>query len=423
MEGGRRVKTRRFLVIVSLFICTFLSVNPTMQQLARFPDFQSQAQWNAPVLSGVWQHLIQVKQEPESNVLAASTISSPQTVQISYKLFGIFPIKSSEVDVMPQMKLIPCGQSIGVTLQAKGVMIVGQAPVLGKDGKKEYPAKEVGIEVGDSLLKIGDKEVHSEQDVANAVNQAGERQELIKVLIKHRGELIEKNIRPVYCAETQRYRIGLFIRDAAAGVGTLTYLDPVTGKYGALGHVINDTDTNQRIEVSMGQIIASNIHSIEKGRRGHPGEKVGSFDTNSMFSGNIEKNTPTGIFGLLQGTISNPYFKQAIPVGWESEIVEGPAKIYTVIHGENVEEFEVKIERVMSNRTDSKNMVIKVMDPRLIEATGGIVQGMSGSPIVQNGKIIGAVTHVFVNDSLRGYGVFIQNMLRDSGLLSKREAA
>lgn len=423
MEGGRRVKIRRILVIMSLLLSTFLSFSPTMQELAHFPELPIQSQWHAPQMHGLWSHFVTVEQSEETKVLATASHFAPQTVQVSYKLFGLFPLKSSEVQVMPEMSLIPGGQSIGVTLQAKGVMVVGQAPVVGQDKKKHDPAKEAGIEIGDILLKINDKDVKTDQDVASAVHQAGQKQEKIKVLLKHRGELAEKVLNSVYCPETERFRIGLYVRDAAAGVGTLTFFDPISKQYGALGHVINDADTNQRIEVSMGQVVASNIHSIEKGRRGHPGEKVGSFVTNSCFKGTIERNTSTGIFGSLDGGLQQPYFTRPIPVGWQSDVQQGPAKIYTVIQGEQIEEFEVLIERVMPNRTDSKNMVIRITDPRLIQATGGIVQGMSGSPIVQNGKLVGAVTHVFVNDSLRGYAVFIQNMLQDSGLISKHEAA
>lgn len=425
MEGGRRVKFRRILVLISLLLSTFLSFNPTMQELAHFPESQllSQSQWHAPQLDGLWKQIITIEQNREIKALATSSQTEPQTVEVSYKLFGIFPIKSSEVQVLPEMSLLPGGQSIGVTLQAKGVMVVGQAPVIGPDNKKHYPAKDAGIEIGDILLKINDQEVKTDQDVASAVDLAGQQKEKVKVLLKHRGDIVEKIMDSIYCPETERFRIGLYVRDAAAGVGTLTFYDPLTKKYGALGHVINDADTNQRIEISMGQVVASSIHAIEKGRRGHPGEKVGSFVTNSVFNGSIERNTSTGIFGTLDGRIEQPYFKKPIPVGWQSDIQPGPAKIYTVIRGEQIEEFEVEIERVMPDRTDSKNMVVRITDPRLIQATGGIVQGMSGSPIVQNGKLVGAITHVFVNDSLRGYGVFIQNMLQDAGLISKHEAA
>jgi len=380
-----------------------------------------------PDLNGIWSSVIKVEKISSNRTVSVSSgmFTSPvsEKLEVAYKLFGIFPLRSAEVEVMNPIKLMPGGQSIGVTLQTKGVMVVGQAPVVDKNGEKIFPAKEAGIEVGDILLKIENQEVKTDLEVSNAINLAGKEKGTAKVLFKHEDQVIEKVVQPVFCVETGRYRMGLFVRDEAAGVGTLSYVDPVSKLYGALGHVITDADTNQKIEVYNGKVIASTIYAIEKGKRGHPGEKIGSFIPNSVFNGTIEKNTITGIFGRMSGQIENPYFKDAIPVGWETEIKVGPAKIYTVIQGEKIEEFEVNIDRVMHNRTDSKNMIVRVTDPRLLEATGGIIQGMSGSPIVQDGKLIGAVTHVFVNDSQRGYGVFIQNMLNDSNQLAKKEAA
>lgn len=426
VEDDKKVKKKSVLFFVSFLLCTFLSFNPNVQQLVKFPDpyliSQEQIQ-----LEGVWSKLVKVEKESSNQIVTVSSGMSnalgSEKLEVSYKLFGIFPLTSGEVEVMNPMKLIPGGQSIGVTLQTKGVMVVGQAPVVDKTGKKVYPAKEAGIEVGDILLKINDQEVRTDQEVSNAVHLAGEQKGKANVIYKHHDKILEKIIKPIFCVETGRYRVGLFVRDEAAGVGTLSFLDPVSNQYGALGHVITDADTNQKIEVFNGKIIASTIYAIEKGKRGHPGEKIGSFVTNSTFTGTIEKNTMTGIFGSMSGQVVNPYYKEAIPVGWESEVKVGPAKIYTVIQGEKIEEFEVNIDRVMHNRTDSKNMIVRVTDQRLLEITGGIIQGMSGSPIVQDGKIIGAVTHVFVNDSQRGYGVFIQNMINESSQLTKNKAA
>lgn len=417
------MKTKRIMVFASVLLCTFLSFNPTIQNLTQLPHQAEQNQVSIPQLSKVWSQIIEATEIHESDAVMASKASQPQVIQVSYKLFGLFPLKTSEIQVMPDLKLLPGGQSIGVSLKAKGVMVVGQAPVQGKDGKLVYPAKEAGIEVGDVILKVDGQEVHTDQDVANAIHRAGEKQGFSEILMMHKGETVLKKVSSVYCQETGRYRIGLYVRNEAAGVGTLTFYDPVTKKYGALGHVINDADTNQRIDVLNGNVVASTIYAIEKGKRGHPGEKIGSFVNQSQFTGNIEKNSVSGIFGSLEGEIQNPYFKEPIPVAWESEIKEGPAQIYTVLEGEKIEEYSVQIERIMRNRTDSKNMVVKVTDQRLLDKTGGIIQGMSGSPIVQDGKIIGAVTHVFVNDSSRGYGVFIQNMLNEAGLLQKNEAA
>ncbi|WP_396391016.1 SpoIVB peptidase [Desulfosporosinus shakirovi] len=418
------MKKRSVLLLISLLFCTFL------QLLVELPQIhQTQVSHEESNFKGIWSSIIQVeKTSPNHKTVSvtASGVSHSQMsekLDVAYKLFGIFPLSSGEVEVMSPIKLIPGGQSIGVTLQTKGVMVVGQAPVVDKNGKNSFPAKEAGIQVGDILLKIENQEVKTDQEVSNAINLAGKQKGSVNVLFKHQDQVVEKTVHPIFCVETGRYRMGLFVRDEAAGVGTLSFLDPVTNLYGALGHVITDADTNQKIEVYDGKIIASTIYAIEKGKRGHPGEKIGSFVPNSIFSGTIEKNTMTGIFGKMSGRIENPYFKEAIPVGWESEVKVGPAKIYTVIQGEKIEEFAVNIDRVMKNRTDSKNMIVRVTDPRLLEVTGGIIQGMSGSPIVQDGKLIGAVTHVFVNDSQRGYGVFIQNMLNDSSQVDKREAA
>ena len=421
VEDDKRVKKRSILLLISLLCCTFL------QLLVNLPELhKSQVSQLDPELKGIWSNIIQVEKIPSSQTISVTSGSRSQMsekLDVAYKLFGIFPLKTNEIQVMKPMKLMPGGHSIGVTLQTKGVMVVGQSPVLDKSGKKVYPAKEAGIEVGDILLKVNNQEVRTDQEVSNAVNSAGEQNGSVSILFKHQEQTLEKTVKPIYCSETARYRMGLFVRDEAAGVGTLSFFDPVSKQYGALGHVITDADTNQKIEVSKGKIIASTIYAIEKGRRGHPGEKIGSFISNSIFSGTIEKNTLTGIFGTMSGQIENTYFKEAIPVGWESEIKVGPAKIYTVIKGEKIEEFEVNIDRVMHNRTDSKNMIVRVTDPRLLDLTGGIIQGMSGSPIIQDGKIIGAITHVFVNDSQRGYGVFIQNMLNDAKQMNKNEAA
>ncbi|MDD2234185.1 MAG: SpoIVB peptidase [Desulfitobacteriaceae bacterium] len=412
------MKLRRISVIVGLLVCTMLYAHPFIRQVINLPTHSENTKISYLKPSGLLTKFISVDLVPETDLVLSQTLK--QDFQVSYKLFGIFPFKNTRIEVLPSIKLLPGGQSIGVSLQTQGVMIVGQASV-NKNGSKTFPAKEAGIETGDSILKINGKEVHTDQDVAHLVNEAGKNQQTITLHIKHQNQIIEKSVQAVYCDESKRYRIGLFVRNEATGVGTLTFIDPITKKYGALGHVINDLDTNQRIEVSQGLITNSTIYGIEKSTRGHPGEKQGTFSNNSKLTGNIEKNTPVGIFGQINGEVSS-LFKEPIEVGWASEIKEGPAKIYTVLHGEQIQDFDVKIERIIPNRTDSKNMIISIVDPKLIEITGGIIQGMSGSPIIQNGKIIGAVTHVFINDSQRGYGVFIQNMLKESGILEKKEA-
>lgn len=425
LEGGARVNLRRMVVISCLLIGSILNLNPNVIQLERVPSYQQQSEYLPLTFDGIWSHLVKTEEFPVSEPAVSNAgLESSRHVQVMY-LFGLFPIQSSKIEVMPELKLFPGGQSIGVSLQTAGVMVVGQAPVLNEKGEKYFPAKEAGIEVGDIILEVDGKAVHSDQDVANAVNLGGKKNGTVQVLVNHNGQANRKTVSTSFCAETERYRIGLYVRDRVAGVGTLTFFDQNSKKYGALGHVITDADTNQRIEIADGMIFESTIYAIEKGKRGHPGEKLGTFVNDSQFQGTLEKNSTAGVFGTMNGDLDNPYYAEPIPVGWEHEIKEGPAKIYTVIQGDTIEEFDVKIERVLHHRTDSKNLIIRVTDERLLEATGGIIQGMSGSPIVQDGKIIGAVTHVFVNDSRRGYGVFIENMLKESGIMQngQNEAA
>ena len=352
-------------------------------------------QWRRILLIGflfVFTFSIQQSTFSINNFKNFFTVKSLQSQgQPVYNFLGLF---SKEVS-KPYIELIPGGQSIGVTLQTKGVLVVGYSPIIDRNGKEVNPAKDCGVEIGDIILKINGRQAVSDYQVAQEIDKICKQNQKVVLEIKHKGKIIEKAIQPVYCSDTDRYRIGLYIRDEAAGVGTLTFIDPHTGIFGALGHVVSDSDTKDQIELSDGRIVESSIYAIEKGKKGDPGEKIGTFVPESSFSGKIEQNNTCGIFGKYEGKISNPYFKTPIPVAWESEIKTGPAKFYTVINNNTIEEFDLTIERILYYRNDNKNMIVKITDSKLLEKSGGIVQGMSGSPIVQNGKIIGAITHVF----------------------------
>ncbi|MCL1853984.1 MAG: SpoIVB peptidase [Peptococcaceae bacterium] len=337
----------------------------------------------------------------------------------SQNLGLLHPNKPSDEN---RLQLLPGGQSIGISLQTQGVLVVGYAPILNEKNEVCYPAKEAGINIGDVVLSINGTKAVNDMQVAEQINSLCQDQQDISLEIKQGDKVITKNIKPIFCEETKRFRVGLYIRDEAAGVGTLTFMDPQSKIYGALGHVITDVDTHKPIDLDNGRVVESTIHSIEKSQKGQPGEKIGSFITDSAFQGSILKNSTSGIYGSYQKELPGSFYPQPIPIGYLAEVKKGPAKIYTVLHDNTIGEFDVEIEKVNTGH-GSRNFVIRITDTELLEVTGGIVQGMSGSPIVQDSRLIGAVTHVFVNDATRGYGISIESMIKDSGIPSKDKAA
>ncbi|EAX47901.1 peptidase S55, SpoIVB [Thermosinus carboxydivorans Nor1] len=341
---------------------------------------------------------------------------------VEFRLLGLIPVRTVQVDVTPPLKLVPGGHSIGVVLHSQGVIVVGNSPVLSQDGQYYTPAKDAGIAVGDVILSINGTPVNNDAQVAEIINEAGKEKSPVDILIKRGDSRAQVTVTPVLCSDTKRYRIGLFVRDSAAGVGTLTFYEPVSRTYGALGHIITDSDTNQPIDCEQGKIVLATVSGIQHGKRGQPGEKIGVFIEEGQMLGDIRKNTPFGIYGKLETLIENNLFHEAIAVASMSQVQTGPAEMLTVIDGQTIERFSIEIQKVnLQEVPEGKGLVIKVTDSRLLEKTGGIVQGMSGSPIIQNGKIVGAVTHVFIHDPTRGYGCFVDWMLMESGLLPKKE--
>ncbi|HET7580646.1 MAG TPA: SpoIVB peptidase [Bacillales bacterium] len=328
---------------------------------------------------------------------------------------GGFPIKKVNVDVLPDIRVIPGGQSIGVKLNTVGVLVVGYHLVHTERGEKS-PGEKAGIKVGDIITKINDVDVQEMDDVAPLVKKAGKHHQSLDVTILRNKTKMHKTLEPQKDKEAGVYQIGLYIRDSAAGIGTLTFYDPKSMVYGALGHVISDMDTKEPIVVHDGKIVRSNVTSIEKGMNGRPGEKIAELSPDRSILGTVRTNSAFGIFGKLKHEPKNAITRKPIPIAMSGEVEEGPAKIYTVVNGDKVKAFDVKIlSSVPQKFPATKGLVIKITDPELLKKTGGIVQGMSGSPIVQNGKLIGAVTHVFVNDPTTGYGVHIEWMMDEAG--------
>lgn len=338
--------------------------------------------------------------------------------QVEFRLFGLIPFRKLDVEVVPPTTLVPGGHSIGVLLRSKGVVVVGLAAIRDREGQIHQPGRAGGIEVGDAILSIGGVEVTGEAHAARLFESAGKAGGSVHVIVSRKGKRLDLTLQPVQERESGRWRVGLYIRDGTAGVGTVTFYDPQTGRYGALGHVIADADTSQPFDVRDGHIVEAVVTAVQRGRKGLPGEKISQFKNEDNWMGSIDRNSRFGIFGQLSRPLTNPLFPEPLPVAMASQVKVGPAEIITVVEGQRLERFKVQIVRVMPQPTaDGKNMIVKITDERLLEKTGGIVQGMSGSPILQDGRIVGAVTHVFVNDPTRGYGALIEWMLREAGLL------
>ena len=332
------------------------------------------------------------------------------TLEVS--LFDNILLKNVEVSVLPKTKVIPVGNIAGVKLYTSGVLVVGMSEIEGNDNKKYKPYENTGIKEGDTIIKVNDKNINSTSDLIQTVNLSQGHDISIKYV--HQQETKECSITPVKTNNSQ-YKIGLWVRDSAAGVGTVTFYDPTSKTFGALGHGITDIDTNELINIASGEFITTKILNITKGESGNPGKIQGTIENQNNI-GTIGKNTRYGIYGKVDNLASlNIDTSKEAEVALREEIQLGKAKILCSLDNQKPQEYEIEIEKIYKdNNYDNKSMKIKVTDEKLLEKTGGIIQGMSGSPVLQNGKFVGAITHVLVNDPQEGYAVFGDIMLKQA---------
>jgi stage IV sporulation protein B len=368
----------------------------------------------APVSAALVSHKSNIALEQEKNSVSVKASEKGKN-EMLLEFAGI-PIKKVDVNVLKDFRVIPGGQSIGVKLNTVGVLVVGHHLVNTTNGKKS-PGEIAGIKIGDIITQINGSKIEKMTDVAPFVQNAGQNGQALDMVISRESGKFTTKLTPLKEKGENSYKLGLYIRDSAAGIGTMTFVHPQSKKYGALGHVISDMDTKKPIVVEDGQIVRSTVTAIEKGSNGDPGEKLARFSSDHEIVGNIQKNSPFGIFGKLNRELKNGIMDKPLPIALSNQVKEGPAKILTVVNDDKVEEFDIEIVSTIPQKFPAtKGMVIKVTDPKLLEKTGGIVQGMSGSPIIQDGKLVGAVTHVFVNDPTSGYGVHIEWMLNEAGI-------
>ena len=297
--------------------------------------------------------------------------------------------------------IVAGGENIGIELNSKGVIIVGTYEVNGIN-----PAKEANLRAGDKIIKINDKEVINIEEMLKVIENSNNKSN-IKITYL-RGNKTNDTSLKLSKSNDNIYKTGLYVKDSISGVGTLTFIDPNTKLFGALGHEIIEKNTGQKLEIKDGKIYSSTVTGITRSDIGKPGEKAARYDSSDIF-GNVKENTTSGIFGNYTSTIPN---KKLYKVAKEDEVKTGNATIFTVIDGNTIESFAINILRI--NKSTTKNILFEITDSRLLKNTGGIVQGMSGSPIIQDNFIVGAVTHVVVDDPTKGYGIFITTMLEEA---------
>ncbi len=327
---------------------------------------------------------------------------------LGLKLFGKFQFKEIQLDVVDTHYAVPCGVPVGIYLRSNGVLVIGTGRIRCQDGEETEPAYGI-LQSGDYIEAINGEPLRDKEALITSLNDNGGREALLRV--RRDGEELEIRMNPVQAADGN-YKLGAWVRDDTQGIGTMTYVD-TNGNFGALGHGISDSDTGDVVEIDEGALYETEIMGIEKGSAGNPGVMAGViyYGPGSRL-GSIEANTRVGIFGKVNEKLQKSISGEALEIGYRQDVKKGQAWIRSSVSGEP-RDYEIEIQRIDYNPIqENKSLVIRIVDEELLKLTGGIVQGMSGSPILQDGKLVGAVTHVFVQDSTRGYGRFVEDMLR-----------
>lgn len=394
----RRQKYQRFvfgLLLLDLLVMGYLGYRYLERKIPK----------ELHVVEGEEDKITELFQSPWLKCDTSIPASQNGSYTIHCSLLGVIPFKDVKVTTGERENLWVSGEPIGLYMETQGVLIIDTGEIVGEDGVSYDPAQNIA-QAGDYIIAFNDQRVSSKRELVEDITCCNGETAVLSV-IRH-GEEISLSLDPVL-GEDGRYKLGIWVRDNIQGIGTLTYVDE-QGNFGALGHGISDIDTGDMLTLKWGELYNAQILSIVKGTDGNPGELQGviRYDESEKI-GTILDNQSMGIYGTLDYGCGQGV---RLPVGYKQEMQEGPATILACVDGE-VQEYSIEITAIDMNKKDTnKSFTIKVTDPRLLELTGGIVQGMSGSPVIQNGKLVGAVTHVFVRDAGSGYGIFIENMLQ-----------
>lgn len=343
---------------------------------------------------------------PEAENVSISAFSERE-YQAEYRLCGVIPLKTVDISLEEPMSVYTGGTQVGIYLETRGILVIGTGVIEGQDGLNHEPALNL-VQPGDYIVAVNSREIQDKKELIDLIDSQGEKE--LVLTVRRKDELINIRLKPVK-GQDGSYKAGIWVRDNTQGIGTLTFVTP-EGSFGALGHGINDVDTGILLEIGEGTLYETSILNIKKGEKGNPGELSGviTYRPDHIY-GTILENGQVGIFGDCGGKLLRETGEQAVETAFKQEVRKGKAVIRSAVSG-TLTDYEVEITEVYCNEKDiNKGIVLEVTDERLLALTGGIVQGMSGSPILQDGKLVGAVTHVFVQDSRKGFGIFIENML------------
>lgn len=359
------------------------------------------------VEKGMEEELEDMLAQPMVTFEEAVTVSGEGSYLLPCRLFGILPFKCVKVIPADSTSVFVSGSTVGLYMETEGVLVIDTGEITSENGTTQEPAKNI-VKSGDYIVAFNERKVSSKKELIKDLSLLeGEK---VTLDIRRNGETIPVALNPVKDSEG-KYKLGIWVRDDTQGIGTLTYVDSA-GRFGALGHGISDVDTGELLQIEEGDLYQAEILAIQKGTKGNPGELSGliRYEPGKII-GSITSNTSNGIYGIFTGGRNSRISLKEMQAAYKQELEIGPAAILCCVEG-NVQEYEAEITKIDLNHEDSnKSFVIHVTDERLLEKTGGIIQGMSGSPVIQNGKFVGAVTHVFVQDSTSGYGIFAETML------------
>ncbi|MDO5110897.1 MAG: SpoIVB peptidase [Clostridia bacterium] len=398
---------KRFGVLLCILL-TACNLSKPMRLVAALPSDIYVTEGDMPSLSLGMERPFSLSAQaaPVGASTAERLNDAVQTMRV--KLFDVLTVKRIHVHQRERIMLMPGGQSIGVALYMPGALVVGMTSFTAINGKPTSPAQTAGLKAGDIILSVNGDAVKNAAHLSQLCAHGGDT---LLLTIQREDTRLDVQVRPAQAADDGLYKLGIWVRDSTAGIGTISFYDTLTLRYGALGHPVTDVDTGSLLQIGNGEISQARVIGISYGLQGTPGELHGAFGGAGEKIGALRTNTEYGIFGELYAPLSHPLYPNGVPLAYANEVKTGDAVILSTVDEAGVQAFACRINKCFpQEKASGKGMIVEITDERLLSTTGGIVQGMSGSPVMQNGKLAGIVTHVFVNDPSRGYCVYAEWM-------------